>query len=373
MGVSVFISLIFRGEIIYFTQKKKRGGVSDAIKNPFEAVVKDSDRVFSNHKGDYFAVYCGDNLSVYHQEGDCLKKLRFVNMAFAITDINNILIDSSGNLYINIKTYPFMSIYKNENGLLNAVTPNRQFSENIIYTGLCEYGQNTFLYYLIETGSLKRYECYSTQITDYSYCETFVKMQEGDLRHFYSKDSDSEILCNLADKSITTYPQNFTVSENVKQLLFDCTNAYINGEFIFIQKNTKWRIFEIQTGTEKQIYESGVRKVFLNSDGSIVKLYANNKMSGMYADGQSKSLIGFAIDKRINGTITEVKVLSNGIIVTAKTKNADCYYLPFKKSNILLFCQALKTVDSCETLINIRRKSFLNFAGKKLSCSLKIL
>ena len=370
-GFSNINNIYYGGQAISYNIQKAPCCVNDNFKNRFEIIIQENDKFCSSPNGNYFALFSGDCLEVFDISGENLKKLVVKNVNFAYLDVCNIMLDNDGNMYVNIKTAPYMSVfYKNGNELLHCYNVEN-YDDNIIYTALCEYGGNKYMYYINYDGIQKIYSCCKAYIVNGNYNEMFIKSCNGDLRHFYDKNSEKEIIYNSNDDTFTVYPQGLILADNVKNLLKNCTKAEIYGKLIFIQTGNKVKILQTETGEEFKIYDSGVRKIFYDN-GYIIKLYANNKLSGMVADRYSGKLYDFSVNKKILGEILSVKLFNKAIIITAKTRFKDCYFLPFNRDKILLYCDSLKNLSLSTVTIDVNRKTYLNQNGKDLIIKLNL-
>lgn len=371
-GITSVTGIKYGGVNVPYSASEICGGITDVIKNPLRFILKADDKMF--FCGKFAALYGTDTLDIYNTENGTLKKLEFDFMNFSVYSINNILIDSQGNLYFFLNKSPYMSFSKYDNNILKTCTAIRQYDSSIISVGLSEYGGETHIFYYTYSGGIKTCSDYIVSYNGLLYNETLYKTYSQDnFTHFFDREADTEIFYNNSIGTFSVYPSALTISDNVKELLKSCTHAIINKNYILIQTGSKWRMLNLFTGGEVALYESSIRKIYAGADGKvIVKLYSNNKMSAAYVEGSSGRLIRFEIDKRISGEITDVRIIGQeGIIISAKTKNTDNYYLPADRKKILVYIADL--IDN-DTVINadILRNSFKNASGKTLKCCLKL-
>jgi hypothetical protein len=339
----------------------------DAVKNPLEFILKPSDKFFYSPGGKYFAFYGGDCLYAYDTSGGKFRKMNIYYVTFAYEDIKNVMLDNSGNMYVNIKSAPYMCVFRNNGGDLYSCSLARQYPSQIVYTALSDMNGLRNMYYIVYSGGVNTYYCYAAQIINGVYSETLIKSAQAD-RHFYCPFSDQEIIYNSANNTFTAYPGGFAVAENVLRGLKECTEAQIWGNLIFVYNGSKLTVYEAQSGQTKNVYESGVRRVYYGG-GRLIKLYANNKISGA-AVCRDGGIYAFDIDERINGEIGDAKVFGGGVFLCAAARFSDCYYLPFSSDRVKIKCPAFAGELSAYAQVSLRKRSYKG--AKNIFCKIKL-
>jgi hypothetical protein len=366
-GVFEVNGVNFGGSSLEYEYEIIPDSVCDAVKNPLKFILKPSDKFFYSPNGKYFAFYGGDCLYVYDTSGGRFKKMNIYYITFAYEDVKNIMLDDGGNMYVNIKSAPYMCVFRNNNGSLYSCSLTRQYPSQIVYTALSDKGGVRNMYYIVYSGGINTYYCYSAQIINGMYNETLIKSAEAD-RHFYCPFSDREIIYNSANNTFISYPEVFTVAENVLRSLKECTQAQIWGNLIFVYNGYKLTVYEAQSGQTKSVYESGVRRIYYGG-GRLIKIYANNKISGAAAC-QDGGISGFDIDERINGEIRDAKVFAGGVFLCTAARFSDCYYLPFSYDRIKIKCPALAGQPSAWAGVSLRKRSYRS--SKNIFCKIKL-
>lgn len=370
-GVIEVLAVNVDGEQKSFEFERAAESTCDAIKNPFDIVLKPEDKVYSSPDGNYMCIYGGDCIFVYYTGGGSLKKMNIYYINFAVTDILHVMLDNGGNMFVRIKSHPYFRAYYNSGGNLYTCTTQTQFSSNIIYTAMSQYGVDRYLYFIHRQNNRHIYTRCKAVISNGTYSQTVESTKEGDLRHFYSEEDGREILYNKEDNTFTLFPPSFNVNQIVLQKLKDCTEADIYGENLFINNSGKISVYNIESGEQTSLYDSGIRKIFYGK-GIAIKLYANNNISALVCGKKGKELYPFLINNRISGEIRDIKILRNGILVCAKTRFSDCYYMPFSQNRVIIHCPFLEGQSESLAHAMFARKTFFALSGT-IRCSLKLV
>lgn len=351
------------GVPVPFSSKPMPSGAADSLRNPFQVTVKREEEVAFSPNGRFMAVFGGDILSVYDAE-EGLRQLDFSFLSFAYSDLIKAVPDDKGNLFALISKPPYVRVFENEGGTLYPCGQSAEFPQGITEFGLSQHGGKAYLKCSTGAGSQKAHFTFMANISNKYYTHQQTFFAEGYVKRFYSPTDDGEITLDLATGQLGG---NRQVSDKVKKLLERCQKATLCGKLIYVMEEGRWRLYTLG-GEEIPLYDSGIRKLFVSGSGNIVKLYANNALSGCFADGRSGRVYNYPIDVKPEGEVTGAAVSDYGIAAVCSSKHVENHFIPLKRERLALFCEGLEG----QAEARIIRRSFKNFSSKKVSCELAI-
>lgn len=316
-----------------FSREFFSGGITDCIKNPFDIIIEKDTSVITDANGKYFAINNTDRLDVYMQEKGEFKRLDFYSGIFNPAEIIKLNIDTSGNLYMCTSVLPYYIVCKNENGVLKRCTNLDTLDKKIVYENLsCYNGEvwgHRFSYY---DGQKLVYSRHKKIITENDFTEEKYVVSTGEFKLFTDPLSGNSILYEISTDSLTVNIGGTYYSE-LKNIVKDTQSGVLNGNLFLHKRQNKFYLTNIVTGETINLFGNNIRKTFVDMKAKrIAYQYSDDSVKFLYFD---EDLTSFAYDmpKIIAGEILDVKILGDfGVIVTAKQKEIDCYYLPLNKT-----------------------------------------